>query len=111
MAVGKLPDLKKTMDLSEVRQIDAQGKMVAPGFVDCHTHLIFGDSRGKEYALKMTKSVDEIELMGIPVGIPASIQMTCKESDEALYLSASDRPSRMLCYGITTVESKSGIFH
>jgi imidazolonepropionase len=108
MAVGKLSDLKKTMDLSNVEQIDAQGKIVAPGFVDCHTHLIFGGSRGKEFALKMTKSMDEIKSLGIHTGIPASIRMTREASDEELYLSAMDRLGRMLSYGTTTVESKSG---
>jgi len=108
IAVGKLSDLKKTMDLSKVEQIDAQKKIVAPGFVDCHTHLIFGGSRGKEFALKMTKSMDEIKSLGIDTGIPASIRMTREASDEALYLSAMDRLGRMLSYGTTTVESKSG---
>ncbi len=108
MAVGKLSDLKKTMDLSKVEQIDAQGKIVAPGFVDCHTHLIFGGSRGKEFALKMTNSMDEIASLGMDTGIPASIRMTREASEEALYLSAKDRLGRMLSYGTTTVESKSG---
>ena len=108
MAIGKLSDLKKTMDLSLVEQIDAKKKIVAPGFVDCHTHLTFGGSRGKEFALKMTKSIDKIESMGIATGIPASIQMTREESEEALYFSAMDRLGRMLKHGTTTVESKSG---
>lgn len=108
MAVGKLADLKKTMDLSRVEQMDAEKKIVAPGFVDCHTHLIFGGSREKEFALKMTKSMDEIASLGIDTGIPASIRMTRKASEEALYLSAKDRLGRMLGYGTTTLESKSG---
>jgi len=108
MGVGKLSDLKKNMDLSEVEQINAREKIIAPGFVDCHTHLIFGGSRGKEFALKMTKSIDEIESLGIDTGIPASIQMTRKASEEELYHSAKDRLDRMLSYGTTTIESKSG---
>ncbi len=108
MGVGKLSDLKKNMDLSEVEQINARGKIIAPGFVDCHTHLIFGGSRGKEFALKMTKSINEIESLGINTGIPASIQMTRKASEEELYHSAKDRLDRMLSYGTTTIESKSG---
>jgi len=83
-------------------------KIVTPGFVDCHTHLIFGSSRVKEYALKMTRSVSEIEALGLKTGIPASITMTREASEEELFYGAMDRMKRMLEYGTTTVESKSG---
>ena len=108
LAVDSHERLQETVDLSDAKQLDASGKIVAPGFVDCHTHLIFGRSRAKEYVLKMTKSVDEIEAMGIKTGIPASIQMTREESEESLYLAALDRLQRMMSYGTTTIESKSG---
>jgi len=108
LAAGPPEEVAKTADLSNARRIDASGKIVAPGFVDCHTHLVFGRSRAKEYALKMTKSVSEIEAMGIETGIPASIRMTREENEESLFNDALDRIGRMLRYGTTTVESKSG---
>ncbi len=108
LAAGPPEEVAKTADLSNARRIDAGGKIVAPGFVDCHTHLVFGRSRAEEYALKMTKSVREIEAMGIETGIPASIRMTREENEESLFNDALDRIGRMLRYGTTTVESKSG---
>jgi imidazolonepropionase len=108
LATGPRVDLQERFDLSQAEVIDAHGKIVAPGFVDCHTHLIFGRSRVKEYALKMTRSVTEIEALGLKTGIPASIAMTREASEDDLFDGAMDRLKRMLAYGTTTVESKSG---
>ena len=108
LATGTRVDLEERFDLTQAEIIDAHGKIVTPGFVDCHTHLIFGSSRVKEYALKMTRSVSEIEALGLKTGIPASITMTREASEEELFYGAMDRMKRMLEYGTTTVESKSG---
>ena len=108
LATGSRADIEQSLDLTGAEELNAGGKIVAPGFVDCHTHLIFGKSRVKEYALKMTLSVAEIEATGLKTGIPASIAMTREASEEELFVGALDRLERMLRYGTTTVESKSG---
>ena len=76
--------------------------------MDCHTHLVFGGSRVKEYALRMTRTAAEVKALGIPMGILATVQMTRVESVEQLAESASQRLNRMLRAGTTTTESKSG---
>lgn len=108
LATGTRADLEQRLDLTGAEVLDARGRIVAPGFVDCHTHLVFGGSRVKEYALKMTRSVAEIEATGLKTGIPASIAMTRDASEEDLFAGALDRLGRMLRHGTTTVESKSG---
>ncbi len=108
VGVGREDELDKTIDCDDAEIIDARGTVVAPGFVDCHTHVVFGKSRVKEFALKMTKSAADIEASGLKTGIPASILMTRETDEDELYASASDRMMRMLGYGTTTVESKSG---
>lgn len=108
-AVGSLGDIASIHDLSAAEVIDARGGLVMPGFVDCHTHLVFHQSRVEEYAQKVQgRTAAEIKAMGIPVGITATARMLREASMEQLVQSASERLSHMMACGTTTVESKSG---
>jgi imidazolonepropionase len=108
-AVGTRDEVAAKIDLDHAHTIDASGKVVAPGFVDCHTHTVFGGSRVQEYAAKMTiDDPEELKRLGIQTGILASVEMTRKASEEQLFLDARERLVRMLHFGTTTVESKSG---
>jgi len=108
IAVGTSESVRAQVDAGGATVMDAAGKIVAPGFVDCHTHLVFGGSRVQEYAARMTHTLDEVKALGIPTGIIASVQMTRAASLESLALSAAERVRRMFLCGTTTVESKSG---
>jgi imidazolonepropionase len=101
-------DLKARVDTTQAKVMDIEGRIVAPGFVDCHTHLVFGGSRAQEYAARMTKSAQEVKALGIPTGILASVQMTRSTSVEELVQIGLRRIGRMLAHGTTTVESKTG---
>lgn len=108
-AIGTMEDVAAAHDLSGAERIDAGGGLVMPGFVDCHTHLVFHRSRVEEYAQKVQgKSADEIRAMGIPVGISATARMMREATKEDLVDSAAERLAHMLSFGTTTVESKSG---
>jgi imidazolonepropionase len=109
VAVGGQRDVEAVLDCTQASTIDASGRVVVPGFVDCHTHLVFGGSRVDEYAAGMT--VDDpaiLRRMGIKTGILATVEQTTKTSSAELVRSAKDRLARMLAAGTTTVESKSG---
>ncbi len=106
--VGPAADLNGAVDAVSARKLDAGGGIVAPGFVDCHTHLVFGGSRAKEYALKMTRPPEEISTLGFPTGIPATVAMTRATDPDRLLDQSACRLERMIASGSTTVESKSG---
>jgi len=112
MAVALEADLRAQFDLAGAAILDASGLIVAPGFVDSHTHVVFGGSRVKEYAAKLTRTPAEakayLQAQGLTTGILATVNMTRAASEEALTASAGERLKRMLAHGATTVESKTG---
>jgi len=110
LAVGSREDVEAVVDLAGAETIDAAGGLLVPGFVDCHTHLLFGGSRSGEYVARLTgdpEALATVEARG-PTGIAASVAMTRSASDRELLESASTRLDAMLAQGTTTAESKTG---
>lgn len=87
------------------RVIDAAGGVIMPGFVDAHTHVVFGGSRVAEYAAGVAGREPPA---GAPVGIWGTVEQTRAANEQQLVTDASQRLAEMLDYGTTTVESKSG---
>ncbi|MFF5400466.1 imidazolonepropionase [Peribacillus butanolivorans] len=91
----------------KVSTIDALGKVLTPGLIDPHTHLVFAGSREKELEMRLNgaKYIDILKAGG---GILQTTTSTREASEEQLIEESLKRLNRFLQYGVTTVESKSG---
>jgi len=97
--------VEKSADIAEI--IDARGKTILPGFVDCHTHAIFADSREFELEMKLNGATYE-EIAASGGGINYTVEKTRHASFHQLLSESKQRLDRMLEYGTTTAEVKSG---
>ncbi|ODA42895.1 imidazolonepropionase [Desulfosporosinus sp. BG] len=91
----------------ETIQISAKGKVVSPGFVDPHTHVIYAGSRENELSLKL-KGVPYLEILKQGGGILSTVRSTKQATDEEIKAQTSRRLQTMLSLGTTTAEVKSG---
>ncbi len=91
----------------QVELIDAKGKLVMPGLIDPHTHLVFAGSREYELELRMN-GANYLEILQQGGGILATTRMTRQASEEQLVKEAWPRLDAFLVHGVTTVEAKSG---
>ena len=87
--------------------IDAEGKLVTPGLVDGHTHLIFGGYRQHELAMKIA-GAGYLDILRAGGGILDTVRKTRDASEEELYDKSMSFLDEMLSMGITTCEVKSG---
>jgi imidazolonepropionase len=92
---------------ADCKTLDCGGRLVTPGLVDCHTHLVYGGSRADEYEMRLG-GASYIEIFEAGGGILSSVEHTRAESEEELFAAAARRARLMLSHGTTTVEVKSG---
>ncbi len=93
--------------IAAAERIDCGGRWVTPGFIDCHTHLVFAGSRADEFARRLAgESYAEIARGG--GGIAATVRATRAAEEDALLALALPRLDALLTEGVTTVEVKSG---
>ncbi|MDD2555949.1 MAG: imidazolonepropionase [Syntrophaceticus sp.] len=108
IAVGSTSDLQKSVELEEgAVVIDAQGKVVLPGLVDPHTHVVFAGSREHELEMKI-QGVPYLEILARGGGILDTVRSTRAASREELFRAAEKYLDEMLAQGTTTAEAKSG---
>ena len=87
--------------------VDLCGAWVTPGFIDCHTHLVFAGTRADEYALRLQgASYEDIARRG--GGILATMRAVRAASEQQLLDESAPRLEALLAEGVTTVEIKSG---
>jgi len=90
-----------------VRHVDAGGRLVTPGLVDCHTHLVFAGDRAGEMEQRLAGATYE-EIAAAGGGILATVRATRAAGDDELLEAAAGRLRRLRRSGVTTVEVKSG---
>jgi len=98
--------ISKTVGEAE-EEIDADGALITPGFIDSHTHPIFSGNRANEFGMRVSgKSYEEIAERG--GGIISSINGVRNASEDQLFEECLERVNFFLVHGTTTIEAKSG---
>lgn len=103
--IGK--KLPSSVKKSSLQKIDARNKIVFPGFIDSHTHLVFAGDRSNEFAMRLEgKTYEEIAKAG--GGIVNTVSAVRKSSRTKLKAIAKERIWSSVSFGVTTIEAKSG---
>ena len=104
-AVGRSADVLREFECENT--LDAHGKVVAPGFVECHTHVVFAGDRLNEFELKI-KGADYMEILAAGGGIISTVRQTREARLADLIEQSRRRLDKMLALGVTTAEIKTG---
>ncbi|HIB3266367.1 imidazolonepropionase [Citrobacter sp. FDAARGOS_156] len=106
---GKIRDIvpESSLYLTHDNTFDMQGRLITPGLIDCHTHLVFGGNRAGEWEQRLNGvSYQQISAQG--GGINATVSATRSATDEQLLQLAQGRMERLIKEGVTLLEIKSG---
>ncbi|MFT9055340.1 MAG: imidazolonepropionase [Ethanoligenens sp.] len=106
-AVGPSAQILAQTDLRDAEILDASGKCVVPGFVDSHTHFLFGGYREEEFLMRLAGK-GYLEILAAGGGILDTVRHTRSLDEDGMLALGKKRLDDMLSYGVTTVEGKSG---
>ena len=105
--VGPASELPRGLSEGAGDLLDARGGWVTPGLIDCHTHLVFGGNRAREFEMRLEGATYE-EIARAGGGILSTVAATRAATDDELFDDAARRVSTLISFGVTTVEIKSG---
>lgn len=104
---GRMTDLPDRAEKLATRVHNTHGHWITPGLIDCHTHLVYGGNRAKEFELRLKgASYEEIARAG--GGILSTVHATRLATEHDLLIAAQKRLDELLEEGVTTIEIKSG---
>jgi imidazolonepropionase len=105
--VGEEGDLPSSEMLTDTAVYDLEGRWVTPGLVDCHTHIVHGGNRAREFEMRLAgASYEEIARAG--GGIVSTVSQTNALSVDQLVEASLPRLDTLIVEGVTTIEVKSG---
>ena len=105
LEVGPSDDLRRRTRAAQA--LDAGGRLLMPGFVDPHTHLVWAGARADEFEMRVA-GASYMEIMAAGGGIMSTVRHTREASLDELLAQTRPRLDRMLAHGTTTVEIKTG---
>ena len=110
---GRIVTVGTTRDVLDrvgrgVERIDADGKLVTPGLIDPHVHLVFAGSREDELEAMAVKGKQYLDIKAEGGGMPTTLKQTGETSREELAVQTARKLDTMLIHGTTTIEAKSG---
>ncbi|HRD70034.1 MAG TPA: imidazolonepropionase [Legionella sp.] len=105
--IGFDNDLPEGYRAQARQKVNCEGKLITPGLIDCHTHLVYAGNRANEFKLKL-EGISYTEIAKRGGGIISTVRQTRSASDEELINQSLPRIMALKSEGVTTVEIKSG---
>jgi imidazolonepropionase len=105
--VGDAKALPDKPDALAATVIDAQGTLLTPGLIDCHTHLVYAGNRAREFELRL-QGVSYQEIAAQGGGIQSTVTATRQASEQMIFAQSIKRARALVASGVTTLEIKSG---
>lgn len=103
--VGPMDGLDATRPMTET--LDAEGRLLTPALIDCHTHIVHGGHRAREFEMRLQgASYEDIARAG--GGIVSTVTATREADENVLLASALSRVDALIAEGVATIEIKSG---
>lgn len=103
--VGAMADMPAGLNSAQIS--DCDGRWVTPGLVDCHTHLVYGGNRAREFEMRLAGAT-YAQIAEAGGGIVSTVRATRAASEAELVAAALPRLDALLAEGVTTIEIKSG---
>lgn len=104
---GKIASVSASLPTDNYQVIDCEGRLVTPGLIDCHTHIIHGGDRTGEFEMRL-EGANYQDIARAGGGIVSSVAATRALNPEELLAASLTRVDALLAEGVTTIEIKSG---